>query len=285
MVVTRTRDRVSVRLAQAEDRNRLANLIHFSTWVHRHLDWRPPLDWIGYQPYLIAERDGQVLAAMACPPDPPEAAWMRLFAVTADFSISDAWDLFWPAVHEYLWGITIAAIPLQSWFSQQLNAAKFDQTHRVAMLTWENTSLPPESIVPDCLLRIMNFDDLESVKELDKVAFDPIWQQSMDMLKIAFHQAAVATVAEDDQGLIGYQISTAGSGGGHLARLAVHPRVQGEGVGYSLVRDMLVQFYRRGALKVSVNTQLDNHASLALYQKAGFHQTGEVYPVYERYLD
>lgn len=285
MVVTTTRNRVSARLAQEKDRNQLANLIHFGSWVHRHLDWRPPLDWIGYQPYLIAERDGQILAALACPPDPPEAAWIRLFAAASEITVAEAWDVLWPAAHEYLWGITVAAISLQGWFSQQLSLAKFRQTHSVAMLTWENQKLPPESTVPDCLLRWMNFEDLALVKELDQVAFSPIWQQSMDMLEIAFQQAAVATVAEDEEGIIGYQISTAGSGGGHLARLAVHPRVQGEGVGYALLRDLLVQFYRRGALKITVNTQLDNEASLALYNKAGFRRTGEIYPVYEAYLD
>lgn len=285
MVVTTIRERVSVRLAQDQDRRQLANLIHFGSWVHRHLDWRQPLDWIGYQPYLIAERDGQILAALACPPDPPEAAWMRLFAVSSDMTVAEAWEFLWPAAHEYLWGITVAAIPLQGWLSQQLASAKFSHTHDVAMLTWENQKLPPESMAPDCILRLMNFDDLVLVKDLDTKAFAPIWQQSMNMLEIAFQQAAVATIAEDEEGIIGYQISTAGSGGGHLARLAVHPRVQGEGVGYSIVRDMLVQFYRRGALKVTVNTQLDNEASLALYQKAGFSHTSEIYPVYEAYLD
>jgi ribosomal protein S18 acetylase RimI-like enzyme len=105
------------------------------------------------------------------------------------------------------------------------------------------------------------------------------------MLEIAFQQAAIATIAEDEEGIMGYQISTAGSSGGHLARLAVHPRVQGQGVGYALARDMLMQFYRRGAQKVSVNTQIDNEASLALYKKAGFRPTGEVHPIFEAYLD
>jgi len=285
MVLAITKKRVTVRLAQNKDRRKLANLIHFGTWVHRHLDWRPPLDWIGYQPYIVAERDENILAALACPPDPPEVAWMRLFAVQPDLEISEAWEYLWPAAHEYLWGITVAAIPLQGWFSQLLTVAQFSQTHEVAMLSWESTTELPEPETPDCLIRLMNSDDLNAVKELDANAFGPIWQQSHDMLEIAFHQAAIATVAEDQDGLIGYQISTAGPGGGHLARLAVHPRVQEQGIGYALVQDLLTQFTRRGALRVTVNTQIDNLASLALYHKAGFHRTGEVYPVFEAYLD
>jgi len=285
MATITTREQIAVRFAQDQDRKQLANLIHFSPLVHRHLDWRPPLDWIGYQPYLIAEHDGCILAALACPPDPPDIAWIRLFAVSNDLTDVEAWEVLWPAAHEYLWGITVAAIPLQAWFTKLLTTAQFTQTHEVLMLLWEQQELPPEEQVPNCVIRLMNFDDLANVKELDAQAFGPIWQQSMDILEVAFQQAAIATVAEDQDGLIGYQISTAGSGGGHLARLAVHPRVQHQGVGYALVRDQLAQFYERGAQRVTVNTQRENMASLALYEKAGFQRTGEIFPVYEAYLD
>ncbi|MFN2150479.1 MAG: GNAT family N-acetyltransferase [Anaerolineales bacterium] len=280
-----TREAISVRLAQEKDRRHLANLIHFSNSVHRHLDWRSPLDWIGYQPYIVAEREGCILAALACPPDPPEVAWIRLLAVANEITAEEAWEYLWPAAHEYLWGITIAAIPLQGWFTQLLSAAQFEQTYQVMMLRWENQRRLQKVEPTNCTIRLMNYDDLEMVKELDTIAFGPIWRQSMDMLEIAFHQAAIATIAEDQDGMIGYQISTASSAGGHLARLAVHPRVQVQGVGSALVRDLLLQFARRGAQQVTVNTQMDNSASLALYKKAGFRPTGEVYPVYETCLD
>ena len=142
MEMTTTRERIGVRLAQEIDRKQLANLIHFSPWVHRHLDWRPPLDWIGYQPYLLVERDSRLLAALACPPDPPDTAWLRLFAVSSELTTDEAWEILWPAAHEYLWGITIAAIPLQGWFSQLLSAAQFTQTHEVFMMIWKNQELP-----------------------------------------------------------------------------------------------------------------------------------------------
>ena len=167
------------------------------------------------------------------------------------------------------------ALPFQDWFINQLRSSNFLHTHDVAMLLWENQTLPPESVAPGCIIRMMNYDDINQIQELDSIAFNPIWQQSMDMLRMAFEQAALATVAETQNGIIGYQISTAGPGGGHLARLAVHPKIQGNGIGYALTRDMLVQFQRRGSLRVTVNTQYDNVASLALYKKSGFQLTGE----------
>jgi ribosomal-protein-alanine N-acetyltransferase len=81
--------------------------------------------------------------------------------------------------------------------------------------------------------------------------------------------------------MIGYQISTASPMGGHLARLAVRPQYQKNGIGYALVKDALDQFKRRGTLRVTVNTQKDNAVSLSLYLKAGFQSVGEEYPVYQ----
>jgi hypothetical protein len=57
--------RVSIRSAEESDRNQLSNIIHFETHVHRHLDWRPPLDWIGYQPFLVALQNNQIIATLA----------------------------------------------------------------------------------------------------------------------------------------------------------------------------------------------------------------------------
>jgi ribosomal-protein-alanine N-acetyltransferase len=92
--------------------------------------------------------------------------------------------------------------------------------------------------------------------------------------------AGIATVAEADGRVIGYQITTLHSSGGHLARLAVHPEGQRRGVGYALVREMLARAVAQDLTRVTVNTQSDNHASLALYRQLGFHPTEERYAVF-----
>jgi ribosomal-protein-alanine N-acetyltransferase len=277
--------KITFRNASPSDRHKLANLIHFELHVHRHLDWRPPLDWLGHQPFLIAEEHGNPLAALACPPDPPSVAWIRLFAVTTRISQQTAWDLLWPEAQNQLMEQSrpskIAAIPLHSWFEDLLSSNGFDEINRVIMLAWH----PQDNFQDDKSvafnIRPMNLDDLAGVEEIDAAAFGSVWQNSQGSLEIAFRQAAVATVVEDEGLLIAYQISTVTPMGGHLARLAVRPEYQRNGIGKALVRDMLSQFYRRGTQTVSVNTQKDNHASISLYQKAGFKLTGEEYPLYQ----
>ncbi len=279
-----TQVQISIRSAEEQDRKQLANLIHFETSVHRHLDWRPPLDWMGKKPYLVAEGQHGLLAALVCPPDPPDVAWIRLFAVSSEWNVSEAWQHLWPQACfqlSKLGDIHVAAIPLQEWFRDLLEKSQFHQTRNIVLLTWERGTHLPTPLDLPVTIRPMNFDDLPAVKELDWAAFRDLWRNSLESLQLAFRQSAVATVAEDEQGLLGYQISTASPMGGHLARLAVLPQAQVRGIGYALVYDLVKQFERRGAVRVTVNTQEDNTSSLSLYRKAGFRRTGEMYPVYQ----
>jgi ribosomal protein S18 acetylase RimI-like enzyme len=119
------------------------------------------------------------------------------------------------------------------------------------------------------------------VHTLDLAAFGLLWRISLDTLTNAYQQACEAAVVEVDGEMVGYQISTAGPMGGHLARLAVLPSYQGKGIGSALVHDVLEKFERRGTVRVTVNTQRDNHSSLRMYEKAGFRPTSEIYPVYQ----
>ncbi len=281
-----TQEKLSVRNAEHSDRASLANLIHYQTHSHRHLDWRSPLDWIDHPPFLVAEQWGQLVAALACPPDPPEVAWIQVFSVNNLITPDRAWQTLWPQVRQELAQskITLAAITLQDWLRELLAASGFVHTHSVVHLAWEEKALPPPRPA-EVTLRPLTSEDLPRVQEVDAAAFTPLWRNSPPSLKYALKQAAVATVAENEAGIVGYQISTPNMLGGHLARLAVHPDAQGQGVAYTLVRDMMAQFQKRGALRVSVNTQNTNQPSLKLYSKLGFQPTGESHPVHQYHFE
>ena len=274
----------SVRRANNEDQGQLANLIHFETLVHRHLDWRPPLEWIGYEPYLVLERDKRLVAALACPPDPPSVAWIRLFVAQEEVNLVEAWSQLWSRALEMVSTdskIKVAAIPLQVWFQRLLKTSQFQPVSDVVMLIWDSGEIPSEKPSPEISIRPMSLDDLPSVEAIDRKAFGSLWHNSRHSLEYAFRQAAIATVAYYDETLVGYQISTAMQMGGHLARLATHPQYQRQGIGHGILRDLLVQFKQRGAQRITVNTQEDNLASISLYENAGFMRTGETYPVFQ----
>ncbi len=274
----------SIRQANSSDQKQLANLIHFGTLVHRHLDWRPPLEWIGHDPFLVLEEDNRLVAALACPPDPPSVVWIRLFVAYDEKNLAVSWSQLWSQALEMISpdpDLQVAAIPLQNWFQRLLNASQFQTTTDVVMLIWDNGKIPPEQSSPEISIRPMTIDDLSQIEVIDKIAFGSLWHNSQTSLEYAFKQAAIATIADIDGVIVGYQISTSMQMGGHLARLATHPQYQRQGIGYAILRDLLVQFKQRGAMRITVNTQEENLASIALYENAGFTRTGETYPVYQ----
>lgn len=278
----------TIRSAAEKDRQVLANLIHYESRVHRHLDWRPPLEWLGHQPYLLGVVNRSLVAALACPPDPPGVAWIRLFAISSQVAPEVAWDGLWAEARSMLSSasarVKVAVIPLQSWFRDVLGESNFLFTHEVVVLSWKGEKPKTPSPPAGVNIRLMKKSDLPGVERIDWSAFADIWRNSLQCLETAFSQSVVATVAEASGQIVGYQISTGTTASGHLARLAIQPDFQGQGIGSALVCDLLERFEQRGMFHVTVNTQHNNLASLALYKKAGFRLTGEVYPVFEHHI-
>jgi ribosomal-protein-alanine N-acetyltransferase len=281
--------RILVREAETEDLHKLANLIHFEAYVHRHLDYRPPLDWVGEKPFLLLEQRGfnstQLAATLACPPDPPSVAWIRAFAANSRSMVERGWDALWPPALEHLRGDPlvqwVAAIPMQEWFETILRRSGFESTHSIVMLNWDAQPVPAAPANPRLHIRVIGLPDLPVVEQIDLAAFPPLWQNSQGGLELAFRQSAFSTLAELDGVPVGYQISTATPVGGHLARLAVLPHLQGQGIGFALLSHLLEHMRQRGARSITVNTQANNSASLRLYEGIGFQRTGEEYKIYQ----
>jgi len=273
----------SVRPAVPGDFDRISHLISYGSFVHRHLDWRTPQEWIGFPPYFVIEQDGQIRSVLACPEDPPLIGWVRIFGTDGHLSAKNAWDLLWTTTLLSLngkGGSKVAVIILQDWFREILENSGFDCHQEIVMLTWMGRKIPGGVLPGGAQVREMLETDLPRVAELDAIAFDPLWQNSTSALHKAYQQAALATIVVENDVIIAYQISTKNLLGGHLARLAVHPLMQGKGIGHALVVDMIQKLNRSGVTNITVNTQSDNVTSLALYKKIGFMETGERYPVF-----
>lgn len=278
----------TIREALATDRSRLANLIHFGSHIHQHLDWKPALDWIGSKPYLVAEKSGTLLATLACPPDLPDTTWIRLFATSQEIDVKQAWELLWEATSQEIYKlgqIRVAVISLQSWFNGLLETSDFEHIDNVIVLMWDRSTDIPSPTPSNITIRPMLPEDLTLILDIDHAAFGEVWKNSMESLELAYQQASLATVAESGEEIVGYQYSTSSAMGGHLARLAVKTSMQGQGIGYLLVHQILGQFKKQGFRHVTVNTQQKNIASLGLYAKAGFALTGESYRVYLRNIN
>lgn len=274
---------LQIRRAVEQDRDQISNLIFYESNNHRHLDWYSPLEWIGSPNYWVCEEDGHITAALACPEDPPHVAWIRFFGYHQALSVSQVWISLWETAYSEIASANIqthvAAIVVKQWFQSLLLSSGFELKQKIVLLELKSGNLPAFSVPHGICIRPMQDADMSVVAQVDLAAFGQFWHNTENALQRARLQCASATVAEDDSGVIGYQLSTKNPLGAHLARLGVQPEVQGKGVGSALVSHLVQSFGASQLGRLSVNTQADNSASLSLYKKLGFVLTGEHFPV------
>lgn len=271
-----------VRPANINDHQQLSNLIFFETRLHRHLDWRSPLEWLGAPFYWALDEGRQVTAALACSPEATGITWVRLFVYATRWSAQGAWNMLWDTARDeisHAGGAKVAAIAMQPWFQNVLAASEFANRQQIVTLEWRYQPRAARE-ADGILIRKMTEADLPEVEKTDAASFPPLWQNPLETLRRAFSQSLFATVAEDERGIVGYQLTTGGRARAHLARLAVRPSTQGRGAGSAMLSDLFARLDQSGVPKLSVNTQNDNDVSLGLYHKMGFVRTGEQYPVY-----
>jgi len=279
---TSTQNTWLIRPASTADRALVSSLLAGATWKHQHLDWFSAIELIGTPPCFLALEGARIVGCMACPPDVREIDWIRLFVAGLGYPVERVWDRLWDVAQDAarLSGATAAAaLPTADWMPGLLKRAGFREVNQVIFLEWGGAPLPghPPSKVR---IRPLRRPEIAAVAEIDHRAFRPMWRLSPQALEAALAQSAVATVADIDGDMVGYQITTASAVGAHLARLAVDPPLQGNGIGSLLVCDALRTLARRGLRRISVNTQADNRPSLRLYASLGFAPTGQSYPVY-----
>jgi len=105
---------------------------------------------------------------------------------------------------------------------------------------------------------------------VDAAAFDEFWRFDEHGLHDAARATPSAHFRVTSREVRGYVLVGRAAGDGYVQRLAVHPDVQGNGLGRALLDDGLLWLRARGAARAYVNTQVDNDRAFALYQRAGF---------------
>lgn len=272
-----------IRRAIETDRALLDYLLDRALYKHTHPDWQTALDWLGKQPFYVSQRGDFLQAALAAPADPPDTAWLRLAAFRYMDNVDFWLKALWPLVRADLMaqGVKLAGVMvLDGWLEDLLPGLGFQKLCEVITLR-RLGGAPPAMPEPNGItLRRASLDDIAAMTALDNAAFQTPWQYSATFITQALEWSAYGRVAEANGEIIGYQLSTGGTMGGHLARLAVLPGWQGRGVGRWLTLDMLRYFDSLHAPSVTVNTQSDNLTSQRLYTGLGFEFTGESNPVW-----
>jgi GNAT superfamily N-acetyltransferase len=260
-------------------------LVSESFQVHTHLDWQPVDEWLDNPNVLLllAWRNNVLQGAMAAAEVLGGATWLRLVAVDDFANPGEVIGALWAALRQQLVAAgarEVGVLLLRSWLGDHLPPLGFSYCEDIITMRRYSAD-PPPPFREDIRVRNAYWNDIATVVDVDHAAFAPLWRMPRESLRQASRLAASFTIAELSGRAVGYQLTTQHADGAHLARLAVLPGIQGQGIGGALVGTLLRQFLRRGVLNMSVNTQQTNEQSQHVYFRYGFQRTMQDLPFWK----
>jgi GNAT superfamily N-acetyltransferase len=247
----------------------------------------PPLWWwkecLVSDPFVVIEHEGIVVGALFAWPDESPVAWVRLAVLDNELDTDEWLALALPPVLDGLHRLgsqTLAWMDYGGWAGPSLKAYGFKRLTDVITLTKCDRVLPAVSPAR-AFLRPASESDIPAVAAADRAAFAPHWWHSGTTMRRRTTVSSHFAVAEVAGEVVGYAEGEVRLPVAHLNRIAVHPVCQGHGVGALLLGNALRAFWHRGAERVSLNTQVDNHYSQRLYDRFGFVPTGDCVAAWE----
>ncbi len=172
----------------------------------------------------------------------------------------------------------------EAWLHGPLEAVGFEVTERIVTLLRHAHSLPAIPSGP-AELRLILPQELEQVEAVDAAAFPNKWHYTRRELAHMLTTGCRMAVATVHGEIVGYSCVEMKGEVGHIARVAVHPHWQEQGIGRQLVLDAMHYLSEAGATRLSLNTQQSNRRALHLYESLQFRRFGRVIPVLEKHLE
>ncbi len=126
---------------------------------------------------------------------------------------------------------------------------------------------------PDHLVVEAGQDVIADLLRIDAAAFSRFWRfDEPGMLEAmnATSRSSVLIIRDAEGGAAAFAIVGYGAAISYLQRVAVHPQWQGQGMGRSLVRVSARKARTSGASVMLLNTQIDNHSAIGMYESEGY---------------
>jgi len=119
-------------------------------------------------------------------------------------------------------------------------------------------------------IRPVEKSDLRALLAVEEACFEDFWRYDAASFEDISATHPYFVVAELNGRVIGYQFNALDADYGYLVRIAVHPSVNGQGVGIRLMSEAIKFFQRERVQRIMLNTQDDNAHAHRLYEWFGF---------------
>jgi ribosomal-protein-alanine N-acetyltransferase len=267
----------TVRQAAPEDKDRVQRLSQRAERVILHFAAQDIGDCLTRRPFLLAEEAGRLRGFLACFLTRPPRAALAAAGLADDWTISAWLDELLPrcvASLQAQGATSLSYIGSAAWLTRPLQDRGFHLVSNIVGYERRGRATP-EDENSRVQIHPVRREDFPSLVNLDRLAFHPLWRNSVETLRRWQETVPFFVVAVAEEELAGYCYGSLKEGHGHLIRMAVHPAWQGQGVGSRLVAEALQFFQQADVQLVTLNTQEENERAQRLYRKFGFQLTGQ----------
>lgn len=266
-------------------RQAVLDLLYSSYQTHTHLDWYSAEHWLDNCPIImrLAWNNSRLVGILGASEALFDTTWLRVIVVRDYMPTRVILTALWTSLRQELLRAQVQSAWIlvgNDWLEDYIPALGFEHAEMVITLRRRSNDIPAPR-QNGVIVRAVEAEDIDTITRVDQAAFAAPWQLTRADLWQASRIAATCTSAWLDDRVVGYQLSTRHREAGHLARLAVLPEHQGQGIGGVLVHQMIKAFGNHGIRTITVNTQLSNHQSQHLYERYGFQRNGYDMPVWK----
>ena len=118
------------------------------------------------------------------------------------------------------------------------------------------------------MIRLMQSADISTVSQIERLVQSHPWTSKQFEESVSAYQSTVIEVAGI---VVGFCILQIVLDEANLLLMAIHPDQQGKGLGFKLL-DHSIQMLKNDPVQIFLEVRESNHAAIALYEKADFHQ-------------
>jgi len=281
---------LSQKILQGKDcpSNQLQAFINGPQLAFEHLDWLPSQSRLNEESTFCLIDDDEIQAVLSVAPENRNFGWLRFFFAQRDGNHNANFEQLINHAKNWLKNQQITdlySLATNEWIERLLIKNGFQLNNQIVSLSSQELTVKAQTFPENLQIRPMRLDDIPELESLDELCFRPPWQLNQSSLEKSYIKGTNSSVVSQAGRLVSYQITDNVFDHLHLARIAVHPDLQGKGIARQLMADMINYFKDYAIQTYSVNTQADNLASLRLYHSFGFKEEGRPTPVYLFELD
>ena len=277
-----TIEAISVRPAQLADRAAINRLTENNHRVHFNLDWWSFDQWLHddrpSEAIWLAFDQDELIGLLAAPFEQSPVVWLRSMAIGNGYPASPIFTALLTHARSALLAQgaeRVAVMAHPEWVDDLTQKLSFVRYNEIVTMRKSDRALPDFTRPPAAHIRLAEPRDIPPIAENDRAAFDLVWWHSATSLAHILSTVSHFIVAEIDDRVVGHAFSDVYGGQGHLIRLVVNPAYQQRGIGEQLLRESLLHQFALGSYPLTLNTQIDNAASQALYRRYGYQLNGK----------